>query len=140
MRALRNGHTRRNEVTIYRTAVADVDLLDGSDVPMHMPMHHDRLGENLRHDLAVGTDGQHVLPQLDGPFDEPIDGHVFAGTQGSLDDNALANVGVVFAGGWADGTGVVAGGHRRGGTGRSRRTYGLIFFPHEGQYTAGVLR
>ena len=103
--------------------------------------HHDSLGKNLRHDFAVGRYGQHVLPQLDGPLDEAVDGHVFAGAQRTLDDNAFADEGALPAGGWrADRRGVVGLGWRRSGTRRRRRTNGLISFPHRGQYTAGVLR
>jgi hypothetical protein len=54
VRALGDSHARRDDVTVHGSAVADVDLLAGGDVAVHLAEHDDGLGEHLCLDLAVG--------------------------------------------------------------------------------------
>jgi hypothetical protein len=92
MRPLGNCHARRNDVAVDGTAIADVDLLGGQHVAVDLAEHDHRLGVDLRLDLAIRADGQHVLLQLDLPLDVALDGEVLAAVQFALDDDGLADV------------------------------------------------
>src|SRR5258708_10015245 len=65
VRALRDGHARRDEVAVDRSVLADVDLVAGADVAVDFAEHDHRLREDLRPHLAVGADRPHVIAQLD---------------------------------------------------------------------------
>ena len=65
-------------------------------LPGHFAEHDDRLGEHLRLDSAVRSDRQHVIAQLNGPFDVAFDGQVFAAVQLALDDDRFSDVHDVF--------------------------------------------
>src|SRR5688500_9372353 len=57
VRALGNGHARRRDVPVHGSVVADIDLLRCGDVAGDFTQDNNRLGEDLRFDLAVGADG-----------------------------------------------------------------------------------
>src|SRR5438270_88709 len=48
--------------------------------------------EHLGLDAAVGTDRQHVIAQLNRPFDVTLDGQILATVQLALDDDGLPNI------------------------------------------------
>ena len=47
--------------------------------------------EHVRLDLPVGSDGEHVVGQLDVAVNVALDGQVLLGTQLALDDHRLPN-------------------------------------------------
>src|SRR6185437_15657885 len=92
VRTLGDGHPWRGDVAVHRAVVADVDLLAGRDVAGHFAEDDARLREHLRLDAGVGTDRQHVLPQLDLAFDLTFDREVLASAQLALDYDGFADV------------------------------------------------
>ena len=107
-------------------------------LPCTSPCDDDGLGEDLRLDLAVRSDGQDVLAELDLAFDLSFDRQVLAAAQIAFDDDALADIHDVplllrrlrvdARRGrlrWATG-----GRTRRRGGRRLRRPYGFVTLPH----------
>ena len=74
--ALGDGHARRHDVALHRPAVADVTLLGRGDVAVDFIEDDQRLSEDLRFDLAVRAEGQHMILQLDLAFDLTFDREV----------------------------------------------------------------
>ena len=95
VRAFGDRHARRDDVAVHRAVVADVDLLRRRHIADDFAEHDHRLGEYLSLDLAVGPDGQHVLAQLDAPFDVSFDRQILAATQFTFDDDRLADIHLV---------------------------------------------
>src|SRR5215471_3087652 len=92
VRTLGNGNARRHQVAFHRSVVADVDLLRGGDVAVHLAKDDDHLREHLRLDFAVRPDRQDVITQLDRPFDVALDRQILAAVQLALDDDRLADI------------------------------------------------
>ena len=92
VRALSDGHAWRDDVAVDGSAVADINLLRRGHVAVDLAEHYDGLGKDLRFDLAVRADGEHVVLQLDLPLDLTLDGEIFAAVQLPLDDDGLSNV------------------------------------------------
>src|SRR5262249_40615055 len=92
MRAFGNRHTRRHDVPVDRTVVADVDLIARRDVAGDLAEHDDGLGEDLSFDPAVRSDGQHVLAELNRALDLSFDREVFAAIELALDHDRLPNI------------------------------------------------
>src|SRR5215467_13896963 len=92
VRAFGNGNARRHEVAFHRSVVADVDLLRGGDVAVHLAKDDHHLREHLRLDFAVRPDRQDMITQLDRPFDVALDRQVFAAVQLALDDDRFADI------------------------------------------------
>src|SRR2546426_523445 len=91
VRAFGNRHARRHDVAVHRSVVADVDLVACRHVAVYLAEDDDRLGKHLRLDSAVGTDRQHVIPQLNRPLDMAFNGQILAAVQLALNDDRLAN-------------------------------------------------
>src|SRR5262245_18841347 len=92
MSAFGDRHARRDDITVHGPVVANVDLVAGRHVPGDLAEHDDRLGKDLRLDLAIGADGQNVIFELDGALDMTFDGQVFAAIQLALDHDRFSDV------------------------------------------------
>src|SRR5262245_38925252 len=92
VRAFSDGDARRHEIAFNRSVVADVDLLRGGDVAVHLAKDDDRLREHLGLDFPVRPDRQDMITQLDRPFDVAFDRQIFAAVQLALDDDRLADI------------------------------------------------
>src|SRR5207302_3930022 len=92
MRSFGDRDAWRDDVAVDRSVVADVDLVAGGHVARDLAEHDDRLREHLGLDAAVGTDRQHMIAQLNRPFDVALDGQILATVQLALDDDGLPNI------------------------------------------------
>src|SRR5688572_28725434 len=92
VRALRDRDARRDDVAVHRSAVADFHLLGRAHVAIDFAEDDERLGEYLRLDLAIGTNRQHVILELDLAFDLSFDREVLAAVQFAFDDDRLPDV------------------------------------------------
>jgi hypothetical protein len=92
MRAFGNRDAWRRDVAIHRAVLADVHFFGRSHIADHLAEHDDGLGIQLGLDLAVRTDGEHVIAEIDLAFDVPFDREIFAAVQLALDNDRFPNV------------------------------------------------
>ena len=92
MRPLGNRDARRDNIAVNRPVVADIDLVARRDVAGDLSQHDNSFCEDLRLDATVGADREHVVAQLNGPFDMALDRQILAAVQFALDDDRLPNV------------------------------------------------
>src|SRR5690606_32839770 len=137
VRTVGNRDPRRHQVAVDRPVVADVDALARGDVALHFALHDDDLGEDLRLDLAVGPDRQHVVAELDLAFDLALDREVLAAGQVTLDDDALADVHGALLLSHCVGPRRLLGGGNGAGCCWLRRSDGLVTLPHVSLLQAG---
>ena len=114
-----------------RALAADVDPVGSLDVAPHLAEHDDFARHDVGGHLAVAANGHAVTGQVDGALDLAVDVKGFGARELSLDDEGLADGGLIAGRsdrgrtGWGNGTGGGCSLERgRGWGGRARRLRG----------------
>ena len=87
--SFRDANAWRHQVAFNSGCLADVDRFGRGDVAFDRAQHDDRLGEYIRRDLPVQSNGESVVVQLDLAFDLTFDDQVLLAAQLALDDHRL---------------------------------------------------
>ena len=112
------------DVAGERAFAADVDAVRRLAVAAHLTEHDDLAGRDVRRYLAVTADRDAVAGEIDGTFDLAVDVQRFGAGDFALDDETLADGGLVRIGGRAAGGGSRGASKGRGGRWGGARGFG----------------
>ena len=84
VRTLGDGDAWRHDVTVDSTTVANLNLVGCRDIAVDLAEDDQRLCKHLRIDLAVGSDGQHMILELDLALNLAFDREILAPLQPRL--------------------------------------------------------
>ncbi len=111
--AVFDGDASGDDVAGERTVAANVDAVAGGEVAADFAQDHDLTGIDVGGDNSIASDSDAVAGQIDGTFDAAVDVERLGAGHFALDDERLADGGLVSGG----------GGYRPGSDGLSGTTW-----------------
>src|SRR5579863_6443978 len=136
IRAVFYGNAGGDNVAGERAVAADIHAVAGGQIAAHFAQHDDFAGVDVGGDHAVAANGDAIAGKIDGTFDPAVNIKRLGAGDFTLDDQRLADGGLVGGGGrhgarrWRfrrDHGGRAGGGHSRAlRLGRAARSLRLI--------------
>src|SRR5580658_8326864 len=101
--AVFNGDAGGDNVAGQRAVAADIHAVAGGEIATHLAEDHDFAGVDVGCDYAVAADGDAVAGEIDGAFDPSVNVKGLGAGNLTLDDQRLADGGLVGGGGGSKG-------------------------------------
>src|ERR1035438_2363864 len=97
-RAFLDADALGDDVSVERAFTADVEAIAGCHVAANFSENDDFTRGDVGGDYAVATDGDAIAGQIDGAFDAAVDVKRFGAGDFALDDQRLAERGLLLRG------------------------------------------